>query len=134
MCRSAGVEPREGILAVTIETWWGAPRSKVGPVDAAVSVAEVVAVVLGVVGFVGHVGQADARRKDFLKQLAIKVKGEEEKLVTESRTVVFAKDPVEGIAEKVKIVSEVLVHLVQTTMGLGSVVEGRQVTRLGLPA
>lgn len=54
--------------------------------------------------------------------------------MTESRTVVFAKHPVERIAEKAKNVSGVLVQLIQTTMGLESVVEEKQVTRLGLPA
>lgn len=64
----------------------------------------------------------------------IKVKEEEEKPATESRTVVIAKDPVERIAGKAKNVFEVLVQLTQTTMGLESVFEGRQVPSLGLPA
>lgn len=73
-CRSDGAEPREEMLAVVSETWWGALRSKVDPaargavdaVVAAVFVAEVVAVVVGVVvGLVGHAGQAGARRVNF---------------------------------------------------------------------
>ena len=62
------------------------------------------------------------------------MKGKEENPVRESRTVVFAKDPVERIARKAKNVSEVLVQLIQTAMGLESVFERSQVARLGLPA